>query len=129
VSNSYPIARVVLDTRLPQLDRLFDYAIEPGVEVTPGVRVKVPLRSNARFAPGYVHSVVDNSEHKGKLAPLAEVVSQAQVMPERLYELCDEVARRCAGSTSDVLRLAIPPRYVRAEKAWLSREESPVAAG
>jgi len=129
VSNSYPIARVVLDTRLPQLDRLFDYAIEPGVELTPGVRVKVPLRSNARFAPGYVHSVVDNSEHKGKLAPLAEVVSQAQVMPERLYELCDEVARRCAGSTSDVLRLAIPPRYVRVEKAWLSREESPVPAG
>ena len=42
-TESRRIARVLLDSPLPQLDRLFDYALpdERG-EVEPGVRVKVP---------------------------------------------------------------------------------------
>jgi len=49
------IARVVLDTPLPQLDRLLDYRIPPGLEgVVPGVRVTVPLRSANRMTQGFV---------------------------------------------------------------------------
>ena len=43
------IARVVIDSPLPQLDRLFDYALPAELgAVTPGVRVKVPLRTAGR---------------------------------------------------------------------------------
>ena len=44
------VARVLIDSPLPQLDRLFDYAVPPALagEVSPGVRVKVPLRSAGR---------------------------------------------------------------------------------
>ncbi|MGO1770920.1 MAG: primosomal protein N', partial [Microbacterium sp.] len=44
-----------------------------------------------------------------------------RVLPERLYRVARAVADRAAGSASDVLRLAIPKRMVRAEKAWLQR--------
>ncbi|MDF2491484.1 MAG: primosomal protein, partial [Microbacterium sp.] len=38
-----PIARVLLDSPLPQLDRLFDYAVPAALDADaqPGVRVKV----------------------------------------------------------------------------------------
>ncbi|MEE2815748.1 MAG: hypothetical protein VYC96_08760, partial [Actinomycetota bacterium] len=49
------VARVQLDSPVPQLDRLFDYAIpHPLVaDVAPGVRVKVPLRSAGRMMDAF----------------------------------------------------------------------------
>lgn len=45
-SESRRIARVLLDSPLPQLDRLFDYALPAQWgEVPLGVRVQVPLRT------------------------------------------------------------------------------------
>jgi len=122
VSGAARIARVILDTRLPQLDRLFDYSIPEGMEIEPGVRVKVPLRSQARLAPGYVVEVATESEF-GKLAPIAEVVSPVAVLTPELWSLASAVATRHAGNASDVVRFAIPGRYVRVEKAWLSRDK------
>jgi len=118
------IARVSLDTRLPQLDRLFDYLIPEGMDVAQGVRVKVPLRSQDRMQAGYVVEIVNHSEHLASLNPLAECISPVAVLTEQLWELANSVAGRQAGSVSDVLRLAIPGRYVRVEKAWLGREQS-----
>jgi primosomal protein N' (replication factor Y) len=46
------------------------------------------------------------------------VVSTVAVLPERLHRLARRVADRAAGSASDVLRLVIPKRQVRVEKAW-----------
>ncbi len=42
------------------------------------------------------------------------------VLTPRLYALARRAADRAAGSASDILRLAIPKRMVRAEKAWLA---------
>ena len=49
------VARVLLDSPLPQLDRLFDYAIprELDADAQPGVRVRVPLRSAGRVVDGF----------------------------------------------------------------------------
>ncbi len=112
------VARVVLDTRLPQLDRLFDYLIPEGLEIAPGVRVKVPLRSAGRFAEGFVIEVATGSEHPGKLASLESVISLVPVVPPQLWRLAQSLAARGAGSPADVLRLALPKRYVKVEKAW-----------
>ena len=44
------VARVLIDSPLPQLDRLFDYAVPAGLlqQAQPGVRVRVPLRTAGR---------------------------------------------------------------------------------
>lgn len=117
------VARVVLESRLPQLDRLFDYSIPEGMAVEPGVRVKVPLRSSSRNATGFVVEVGSHSEHGGKLVPLGEVVSDVPVLSREVWALARAVADRHAGNAADILRLAIPPRYVRAEKLWINRPE------
>ncbi|MGO3220771.1 MAG: primosomal protein N', partial [Microbacterium gubbeenense] len=122
-----PIARVLVDTPLPQLDRLFDYQIprEFVHEAKPGVRVKVPLKSAGRVLQGYIVEVGEETDPERALAEIDTVVSDAVVLPDRLYRLARAVADRSAGSATDVLRLAIPRRMVRAEKAWLAHPEGP----
>ncbi|MCF8548979.1 MAG: primosomal protein N' [Pontimonas sp.] len=118
MSDSRRIARVVLDSRLPQLSRPFDYLIPPDMDLREGVRVRVPLRSAKRLAEGYVLECTSGSEHSGKLAEIAELVSPVPVLPRNLWDLASAVASRSAGNAADVLRLAIPKRYVKTEKSW-----------
>lgn len=117
-----PIARVLLDSPVPQLDRLFDYAIPAELidDALPGVRVRVPLRSAGRVIDGYLVEVATEDDDARTLAEVDAVVSRAQVLPESLCTLARRVADRAAGSASDVLRLIVPKRQVRVEKAWLA---------
>jgi len=114
------VARVLLDSPVPQLDRLFDYAVpHPLVgDIAPGVRVKVPLRSAGRMMDAFVVEVVADDGSERPLSSIEAVVSTMPVLPDRLYTLARRVADRAAGSAIDVLRLAVPKRMVRAEKAW-----------
>lgn len=124
------VARVVLDSPLPQLDRLFDYRVPAEFEddCVPGVRVKVPLRSGARMTDAYVVEVVPDDalspEHDfpGELSVVEELVSPVPVLAPEVWRLARAVADRAAGVASDVLRLAVPTRQVRPEKAWLARD-------
>ncbi len=118
MSDRRRVARVVLDSRLPQLSRLFDYLIPPELDVREGVRVRVPLRSAKRLAEGFVVECSNESEHSGNLVAIAELVSPVPVLPPQLWSLASAVAARSAGNAADVLRLAIPKRYVKTEKAW-----------
>ncbi len=122
------VARVQLESPVPQLDRLFDYAVpHPLVaDIAPGVRVKVPLRSAGRMMDAFVIEVVPDDGTERPLSAVEAVVSPMPVLPERLYTLARRVADRAAGSVSDVLRLAVPKRMVRAEKAWAAAP-APVA--
>ncbi|NHI17105.1 primosomal protein N' [Microbacterium excoecariae] len=124
------IARVIVDTPLPQLDRLFDYEIpgELSERVRVGVRVKVPLRSAGRILEAFVVERAVEPDADRRLAPIEEVVSDAVVLPPGLYRLARAVADRAAGSAIDVLRLAIPRRMVRAEKTWLAAPHDDAAA-
>ncbi|QKS16400.1 primosomal protein N' [Curtobacterium sp. Csp2] len=124
------VARVVLDSPLPQLDRLFDYRVPAELEddCVPGVRVKVPLRTGARMSDAWVVEVVAadaadaDTTFAGELSPVEQVVSPVPVLAPEIWSLARAVADRAAGVASDVLRLAVPPRQVRAEKAWLARD-------
>ncbi len=115
---------MIVDTPLPQLDRLFDYAIPERLreDAVPGVRVTVPLRTAGRLADGYLVEVADHPEFDGGLSELESVVSPVRVLTPQVARLARRVADRSAGSVSDVLRLAVPPRMVRAEKSWLAAE-------
>lgn len=110
------MARVVVDVPLAHLDRPFDYLVPPELDeqVVPGCRVKV--RFAGRRVAGYVVERVATSAHD-KLAPIATVVSSEPVLRPEVLALAREVADRYAGSLVDVLRLAVPPRHARGEKA------------
>nr|WP_257910966.1 hypothetical protein [Janibacter limosus] len=81
----------------------------------PGVRIKA--RFAGRDPAGYVVERSDVAEHTGRLAPLRTVVSPEQVLTPHVLEVARRLARHRAGTVMDVLRLAIPPRHARAEKA------------
>jgi primosomal protein N' (replication factor Y) len=118
------IAKVLLDSPLPQLDHLFDYAIPERLraDANPGARVRVPLRMGNRLVDAYVVGLANSSEFAGSLQDIDSVVSPVPLLSSQLYSLARRIADRQAGSASDVLRLAIPPRYVRVEKAFQSEE-------
>ncbi len=111
-----PVARVAVDVPLPHLDRAFDYAVPPAWDAVaqPGVRVRV--RFAGRRVGGFVLERVASSERVGALEPLIEVVGEIPVLTPEVATLCRAVADRYAGSFADVVRLAVPPRLVRAER-------------
>lgn len=123
------IARVLIDSPLPQLDRLFDYEIplELRESAVPGVRVKVPLRSAGRVTDGYIIEITPPGEYGGTLSTIDSVVSPIPVLTPEVWALARRVSDRAAGTASDIIRLAIPPRQVRVEKAFLQATEFPQA--
>jgi primosomal protein N' (replication factor Y) len=116
---------VLVDSSLPQLDRLLDYHIPDGLEgVAPGMRVSVPLRAAGRVAEGFVIELTTQREYPGPLSDISALISAVPVLQPEVWALARAVADRAAGSANDVLRLAIPPRQVRVEKAWLARQDT-----
>lgn len=115
-----PVARVLVDSPLPQLDQLLDYRVPErlAASVVPGVRVRVPLRSGGRIAQAWVVELAERSEFRGELSDLDDVVGDVPLLVPDVWALARAAADRAAGNASDILRIAIPARYVRAEKAW-----------
>ncbi len=124
------VARVLIDSPLPQLDRLFDYEVPASLvaDAVPGVRVRVPLRTAGRVVDGYLVEVHTAEAPERPLSELDAVVSSVPVLTPALYALARRAADRAAGSASDILRLVIPKRMVRAEKAWLAAGDADASA-
>ena len=118
---------MLIDSPLPQLDRLFDYEIPPALaaQAQPGVRVRVPLRSAGRVVDGLLVDLGEPDASDRPLSELEAVVSPVAVLTPSLYALARRAADRAAGSAGDILRLAIPRRMVRAEKAWIAADPPP----
>ncbi|HBJ73488.1 MAG TPA: primosome assembly protein PriA [Actinobacteria bacterium] len=115
-----PIAQVRIDSPLPHLDRIFDYAIPVAMadEVVPGVRVRV--RFSGRLINGVVVGRIATSEAKN-VRPLERVLGSEPVLTAETAALVTAVAERFAGTFSDVFRSAVPPRHARAESAPATR--------
>lgn len=115
------IARVAIDSPLPQLDRVFDYFVPEEFHslVAKGIRVRVPFGRGGSLHDGFIVEVSDKSDFDGKLSCIADIVSTAQVLAPQIYKVARAVADRQAATLSDVLRLAVPDRSVAVEKKWL----------
>ena len=111
------VAQVLVDSGLVHLDRPFEYLVPEELDASaqPGVRVKA--RFAGRDLAGYVVERSDVAEHTGRLAPIRTVVSPERVLTPQVLELARRISRHQAGTVMDVLRLAVPPRHARAEKA------------
>ena len=128
-----PVARVLVDSPLPQLDQLFDYRVPARLadRVRAGQRVRVPLRSGGRIAQAWVIELVATSSFTGELSEVEDVVGELPLLAPEVWALARAAADRAAGNASDILRLAIPNRYVRVEKAWraIDYDPGPLPAG
>ncbi len=129
VAGELPIAQVALDVTPAHLDRVFDYLVPAAMaeEAQPGVRVRV--RFAGQDVQGFLLDRRPRSEHPGQLLPLRRVVSPERVLTRDVAKLARAVADYYAGTLSDVLRLAIPPRHARTEAAAARPAEPVDSAG
>lgn len=111
-----PVAQVLVDVPLAHLDRPFDYLVPAAMaeQAQPGVRVKVPFAG--RDVSGFIVSRGETGDAARSLRPLRKVVSAEPVLTAEVADLIGDVARRWAGTRSDVVRLAVPARLARVEK-------------
>ncbi|MGL3808012.1 primosomal protein PriA [Paeniglutamicibacter sp. R2-26] len=111
-----PVARVIIDSALPHLDRPFDYLVPAELDeaAQPGVRVKV--RFGGQELAGFLAERLEHGEAGVKLQPLGAVVSPEVVLSPPVLATARAVAERYAGTLWDVLRSAVPPRMARVEK-------------
>src|SRR5699024_8906953 len=109
------VAHVLVDAGLAHLDHTFDYEIPAalGEARRPGVRVEVRFAGTER--DGFVTSRATRTAPTGKLAPVRRVVARTPVLTTAVRRAARATAARYAGTTTDVLRLAVPPRHAGAE--------------
>jgi primosomal protein N' (replication factor Y) len=117
VAPDRPVARVVVDSGLAHLDRPFDYLVPADLHECAVVGCRVKVRFAGRLVDGFLVDRVDASDHEGRLAFVAKVVSPEPVLTPAVLALARDVADRYAGTLGDVLRLAVPPRHARTERA------------
>mgnify|MGYP000685660178 CR=1 FL=1 len=70
------VARVVIDSPLPQLDRVFDYLVpnEMAASINRGSRVLVQFGRGRSLTEGFVVDLVDESDYSGKLSEIEKLV-------------------------------------------------------
>lgn len=113
-----PVAHVRLDLAQPHLDRPFDYEVPAKFASVP-VGAKVIVEVGARKVEGYIVSRDSATKVAGRLRPIHRVVSNLPLLSPEVERLCVAVGERYVSPVADCLRLAIPQRHARAEKAFL----------
>ncbi len=111
------IARVLVESPVPRLDRLLDYEIPERLEsdAIEGVRVKVPLGRGSRLVEGFIVNLAEQTQSGVVLSEIDSVLGKVSVLTPALWALVRAAADRNGGSASDILRLAVPKRAVRVE--------------
>jgi primosomal protein N' (replication factor Y) (superfamily II helicase) len=114
------IARVAIDSPLPQLDRLFDYSVPQDLrdQIRVGQRVRVRFGRSKNLLDAYVIELDDRTDFDGVLAEVMEIASTNPVLKPEIYELCRRVADRQAVPVSDVLKLALPKYSATVDKSF-----------
>lgn len=118
-----PVARVLVETPLPHLDRPFDYSVPAELDEAAQAGVRVKVSFNGQDLSGFIIERTEESDAGHSLVPLRKVVSPVVVLTPAVRDLVSAVAARYAGTVSDVLRVAVPPRMARLEKDFLSPQE------
>jgi primosomal protein N' (replication factor Y) len=116
-----------VETSLPHLDRPFDYSVPAGLDAAAQAGVRVKVRFNGQELTGFIIERTAASDAGHTLVPLQKVISPVAVLTPAVRDLVFAVAARYAGTVSDVLRVAVPPRMARLEKDFLA-DAAPEAA-
>lgn len=114
-----PVARVRVDSTLPQVDRTFDYRVpaELSEDAVPGARVRVLF--NGHEMTGYIEERTATTDWtRTSLLPLKSVLSRVPSVAPEIFELAEALADRYASTVTNVLRLAVPPRIAALDKKY-----------
>lgn len=111
------IVQVRIDSQVPHLDRPFDYTVPEALAESVDVGSRVRVRFSGRLVNAIVVALDPDSRHEGQLRAIERVMGPEPVVTEETLPLIRAVAERWAGTFSDVLRSAVPPRHARAEKS------------
>lgn len=114
-----PVARVRVDSTLPQVDRTFDYRVpaELSEDAVPGARVRVLF--NGHEMTGYVEERAATTDWtRTSLLPIKSVLSRVPSVAPEIFALAEALADRYASTVANVLRLAVPPRIAALDKKY-----------
>ena len=114
-----PVARVRVDSTLPQVDRTFDYRVpaELSEDAVPGARVRVLF--NGHELTGYIEERAATTDWtRTSLLPIKSVLSRVPSVAPEIFELAEALADRYASTVANVLRLAVPPRIAALDKKY-----------
>jgi primosomal protein N' (replication factor Y) len=115
-----PVARVLVESPLPHLDRPFDYSVPADLDAAAQAGVRVKVKFNGQELGGFIMERAAESDAGHTLVPLYKVISPVPVLTPAVRDLASAVAARYAGTVSDVLRAAVPPRVAKLEKEFLA---------
>lgn len=116
-----PVARVRVDSTLPQVDRTFDYRVpaELSEDAVPGARVRVLF--NGHELTGYIEERAATTDWtRTSLLPIKSVLSRVPAVAPEIFALAEALADRYASTVANVLRLAVPPRIAALDKKYAS---------
>lgn len=116
-----PVARVLLDTSVAHLDRVFDYLVPAEHDRAAAVGTRVIVRFAGQELHGWIWERDTTTTHPGRLASLARVISDLPVLTPECMRLIEAVAERAGGIRSDVVRLALPARHASTERSERER--------
>lgn len=110
------IAKLAIQSNLPQLDRLFDYAIPESLQEVAqvGSRVRVMFGRSKKPLDAFIVDLPKESDFKGRLSEIIEVVGNSTTLQPNIFKLCQQLAERSASTLGEVLKLAIPSHMPRA---------------
>ena len=114
------MARVLLDSPVPHLDREFDYLVPVALDESARVGSRVTVRFSGREMTGWITQRRAEPTTAAALSDLQAVLTRVPPLTAEVLELARAVAARQAGVVTDVLRSAVPPRVVAVEKEILA---------
>ncbi len=102
-------ARIVIDLPHPSLDKPFDYIIPDGMNVFPGVRVKIPFGIKNKVIDGYCLSVSDTTDCPTlKLKAVLDVYEDEFVLLERFIPLVEWMRYEYHCTYIEAIRCFVP---------------------
>lgn len=101
-------AKVVVDTKLFSLDKLFDYEIPATLPVKIGCRVQVPFGAANRYKTGYVIEFANTSDAKN-VKPIHALVDKEPLIGDKEIILALRIRDKYISSMSEALKLMLPP--------------------
>ncbi len=104
------IAKVVLNNKEQNIDKIFDYSIPDALmdKVAVGMRVSVPFGRGNRSVDGIVIELSENSNYD-KLKEISSVYGKEPVCAPWILDLCLWVSKKYFCSLYQAIRLVTPP--------------------
>lgn len=122
------IARVIVDIRNSEVDRIFDYTVPEGMDLHAGDRVRVPFGN--RDTEGFCIGLSEDSEvDSSKLRPVGARLDEFTCIKPNMLALMDFMRRKFYLRYADCLRLFVPPHMRKGKSGELKRLYLELAEG